>query len=149
MRAAALLSVALLAGACSPGPPGPAALDTRNDACAECRMAVSNRRFASQIVAPGEEPRMFDDLGCLAAYLRSHQRLPPMAAVYVADHSNGEWTPASSAVFTRVDGLATPMDSHVLAHASPASRDADVVARGGKAVTAREYFGGALPDGTR
>ncbi len=35
-------------------------------------MAVSSARFASQIVAPGEEPRFFDDLGCLAAYLREH-----------------------------------------------------------------------------
>ena len=31
-----------------------------------CRMAVSAAGVAAQVVAPGEEPRFFDDIGCLA-----------------------------------------------------------------------------------
>ena len=41
----------------------------RTTPCGYCRMIVSDQRFASQIVAPYEEPRFFDDLGCLARYL--------------------------------------------------------------------------------
>ena len=44
MRLAPLLAVL----ACSRGPLGPAPLDTRNEACAHCRMAVSDARFAAQ-----------------------------------------------------------------------------------------------------
>ena len=99
-------------------------------------MTVSSARFASQLVAPGEEPRFFDDLGCLAAYLGEHASLPPGAIAYVADHRSGEWVPAATAVYTRVPGLETPMGSHVVAHASAASRDGDPAATGGTAVDA-------------
>ena len=124
MRLAALLAVL----ACSRGPLGPAPLDTRNEACAHCRMAVSSQRFAGQIVAPGEEPRFFDDLACLAAYLRAHP-LPRGALAYVADHRTGEWVPADRAQYSRAS-IDTPMGSHLIAHASAASRDLDPAARG-------------------
>jgi copper chaperone NosL len=144
-------AVALLvtAAACSRGLLAPAPLDTRNDACAECRMTVSAARFASQIVMPGEEPRFFDDLGCLAAHLRNRPPLPSGAVVYVADHRTREWAVAASAVFTRVAGLETPMGSRVVAHASSTSRDADPAAAGGEPVDSREYFVAELPGGRR
>jgi copper chaperone NosL len=148
MKALVAAALALLVSACDTGAPGPAPLDTRNDACAGCRMAVSSGRFASQIVAPGEEPRFFDDLGCLAAYLGTRSRLPPKAVAYVADHRSGEWVPHASAVFTRVPGLETPMGSHVVAHASAASRDADPAVQGGSAVDGRAFFTRILPDGS-
>jgi copper chaperone NosL len=146
---AAAAGLALVLMACGAGAQAPASLDTRNDACAECRMTVSNRRFASQIVAPGEEPKFFDDLGCLANYLRDHPSLPGGAIAYVSDHRSGDWVPAPSAVYTKVQTLATPMDSHVMAHATAASRDADADARGGVAVDVGTFFTRALPDGTR
>jgi copper chaperone NosL len=149
MRTLVAAVLVCLAGACASGIPGPVPLDTRNDACAECRMAVSSARFASQLVAPGEEPRFFDDLGCLAAHLRDRSGLPPGAVAYVADHRTSEWVGASSAVFTRVAGLETPMGSHVIAHASAGSRDADPAAHGGEAVDAAAFFGGPLPGGAR
>lgn len=125
MRLIALL--ALLA--CSRGPPGPAPLDPRNEACAQCRMAVSSQRFAGQIVAPGEEARFFDDLSCLAAYLRAHPGQPPGARAFVADHRTGEWVLADRAVYSLAP-IDTPMGSHLIAHASAASRDLDEAARG-------------------
>jgi copper chaperone NosL len=146
MRAlSARLAFVLFAAACGTGPAAPAPLDTRNDACAECRMTVSSARFASQIVAPGEEPRFFDDLGCLAAHLHEGPALPSGAMVYVADHRTREWAPASSAVYTKVDGLATPMGSHVVAHASAASRDGDPAVRAGAPVDPHAFFGVRLP----
>jgi copper chaperone NosL len=149
MRLAVAAALAVLTAACSGAPPSPATLDTRNDACAECRMAVSSSRFASQLVAPGEEPRFFDDLGCLAAYLRDHAGLPPGSVAYVADHRTGEWVAAATAVFTRVAALETPMGSHVVAHATAASRDADPDARGGETVTATDFFGSPPPGEVR
>ncbi len=138
VRALALL--AALAAACGGGAPEPAALDTRNEQCASCRMAVSDARFASQLVAPGELPRFFDDLGCLADYLKAG-KAPAGAVAFVADHRTKAWVRADAAVFTRVPGLATPMGSHVIAHADAASRDADPDARTGQAVPAVELLG--------
>lgn len=140
-RAARLLVVALLLAGCGDGVARPRAVDTKNDACAWCRMAVSDVRFAAQLAAPGEEPRLFDDVGCLRDFLaRSPEPVEGWTA-FVADHRTKEWAPASAAVFTKVPALATPMDSHLIAHADAASRDADPEATGGAGVSAAELFG--------
>jgi copper chaperone NosL len=109
-------------------------------------MSVSSAVFASQLVAPGEVPRFFDDLGCLADYLRAG-KAPPGANAFVADHRTKEWVRADRAVYTKVDGLATPMGSHVIAHADAASRDQDRDARGGEPVSAVDFFGPGFPVG--
>ena len=149
MRVVLACALAIVAAACGTSVPAPAVVDTRNDACAECRMTVSSARFASQLIAPGEEPRFFDDLGCLAAYIREHASLPPGAIAYVTDHRSGEWVPAATAVYTRVPAIETPMASHVVAHASAASRDGDPAATGGTAVDAAAFFARTPPDGSR
>jgi copper chaperone NosL len=112
-------------------------------------MAVSSPRFAAQLAAPGEDPRFFDDLGCLVTYLSQPQPPPAHAVAYVADHRTGEWVAAARATLTRVDGLSTPMGSHLIAHASAASRDADPDARGGVPVSAAALLTRPFPDGGR
>lgn len=126
----------------------PATLDTRNDACAHCRMSVSSVRTAAQIVAPGEEPRFFDDLSCLSSWLGAGHVLPSGARIFVADHRTSSWVLADLAVFTRVPGLETPMGSGIVAHESEASRDQDDAVRGGSPVPRREVLVGQAGSGT-
>ena len=144
MKSLLALPLLLALVACAEAPPEPAALDTRNEQCASCRMAVSSAAFASQLVAPGELPRFFDDLGCLAGFLRGGQ-VPPGAIAFVADHRTKEWVRADRAIYTRVPGLETPMGSHVIAHADAASRAQDPLAQGGSPVSATELFGPSGP----
>jgi len=68
---------------------------------------------------------------------------------YVADHRTSEWVPAAAAIFTSVAGLDTPMGSHVIAHASPSSRDADAAARAGTDIPPASLFPTRIPDATR
>jgi copper chaperone NosL len=103
-------------------------------------MAVSTAAFASQLVAKGEVPRFFDDLGCLADFVKAG-KAPARAVAFVADHRTKTWVRADRAVYTRVPGLQTPMGSHVVAHADAASRDQDEDARGGTPVPLSELFG--------
>jgi copper chaperone NosL len=103
-------------------------------------MAVSSAVFASQLVAPGELPRFFDDLGCLAAHLKAG-KAPAGAVAFVADHRTKAWVRADRAVYTRVPGLETPMGSHLIAHVDVASRDQDQDTRAGTPVSAAELFG--------
>ena len=139
-RAAAL---GLIAAACSISS-GPAFLNTRTDACATCRMIVSDVRFASQIVARYEEPRFFDDLGCLRKYLET-ARLPQGAVVYVADHRTSEWVRADAAVFSRSSAVVAPMGSRFIAHVSAASRQSDPDAATLVAVDRRDVLGDLVP----
>jgi len=148
MKRALLLTVLL--AACASGPPPPAALDTKNESCAWCRMAVSDARFAGQIVAPSEEPRFFDDVGCLGHFVAGEKARRPGAVAYVADHRTRTWVRADAALYTQVASLATPMGSHLIAHADAASRDADPDAKGGTPRTPAELFGpGGAPGGPR
>lgn len=140
-----LLALAASGVSCADSAGQPAALQG-GEACAFCRMMVSDSRFAGQIVAPGEEPQFFDDIGCLANQLRS-ARPSAGAVAYVADHRTRSWVRASEAVYTRVDTLSTPMGSHLVAHADAASRDQDPDARGGANVAVSEIFGDALKRG--
>ncbi|MEW5981535.1 MAG: nitrous oxide reductase accessory protein NosL [Acidobacteriota bacterium] len=145
-RSFAAVGLAVLAVSCG-GATGPAQIDTRNDRCAHCRMPVSNVRFAAQVTAPGEEPAFFDDVGCLADYLKRRSDLVRGTTAYVADHRTGEWIPAAAALFTRNPSVDTPMNSHIIAHASAESRDADPAARGGDPVPAGELFPSGVPTG--
>lgn len=132
--------------ACAAGRPGPAPLDTKNDFCHSCRMPVSDAGLAAQIVAPGEEPKFFDDIGCLRDHLIQSPAVRGSTA-YVADHRTGAWVRAGEALFTQCSGVETPMGSHVLAHADAASRDADPATKGGTPVSPREIFGPTGPPG--
>jgi copper chaperone NosL len=106
-------------------------------------MAVSEARFSSQIVAAGELPRFFDDVGCLSAFVKAGHA-PAGAIAYVADHRTRDWVRADRAVYTRVAAITTPMASQLVAHADTASREQDPAARNGTPVDRRDLFG---PDG--
>ena len=136
--------------ACSGGPVAPAALDTKNERCGWCRMAVSDARFAAQLVSPSEEPRFFDDVGCLATFLKSGGAPAKGQIAYVADHRTKAWLRASYAVYTVNRGLESPMGSGLIAHVDAASRDADPDAKGGVPADVRDVFGpNGVPDGGR
>jgi copper chaperone NosL len=143
-----LAAVSIVVIACGASVPPPAVLDATHEPCGSCRMVVSDPRFASQIVAPYEEPKFFDDLGCLTRYLAETPALPKGAVVYVADHRTKAWVRADRAVYTRVDALAAPMGSRVVAHETAASRDADQDASKGTPLVVADVFpAGRLPGG--
>ncbi|MDO8678155.1 MAG: hypothetical protein Q7R30_06280 [Acidobacteriota bacterium] len=134
-----ILSACLVASSCAGGPARPAAIALGQEPCAHCRMVIVSLATAAQIAAPGEEPTMLDEIGCLREYL-SNALLPDGAMVFVADHRTRAWVDARAAVFTRTS-VSTPMASGLLAHADAASRDADPAARGGDSVAASAILG--------
>ena len=138
-----LLATFVAAGAagCSGSSLEPASLDTRNDQCRNCRMAVSDRHFAAQIVAPGEEPLFFDDIGCLREFAAERSNLAAGAVAFVADHRTAEWVDAARALYTENHAVSTPMNSGLMAHRDSQSRNQDPAARGGQPVSAGDILG--------
>lgn len=128
-----LLLACLTLNACTAAALGPADVRVGEDACAHCRMIIISLATAAQVAAPGAEPLLFDELGCLRDYL-AEKPLDPEAIVFVADHRTGEWIDAAQATFTRTRAP-TPMGSGLLAHASAESRDQDPDALHGLPVT--------------
>ena len=144
VRLAAAFSFVLLA-ACDGGADGPAPLDTKNDACAWCRMSVSDLRFAAQLTAPGHEPKFFDDAGCLRDWLKAPREEAPWTA-WVTDHRTKEWVKATDALFTRNPSVQTPMNSGLVAWSGAASRDQDPTGKGGAPIPFTEVIGPFVPE---
>ena len=108
--------------------------------------------FTSVIVHTGQHydeklsKVFFDDLGCLRDHLsKNRQALPAGTVAFVADFRTRAWVRAADAVFTRPQGLATPMGGQIIAHESPGSRDDDPAAKGGTPVAPAAIFGGDGP----
>ncbi len=123
MNRAWLLLLPLGLAACSPATARPIEPRLGDDACGQCRMALVSIATAAQIVAPGAEPVIFDDLECLRDHLQTHP-LPADAVVFVADHRSGTWHDVREVILTRA-GVPTPMGSGIIAHADRESRDND------------------------
>lgn len=138
MNRAVLIACVVLA-ACAVQSAQPADIRLGEDACAHCRMTIVSEQTAAQIIAPGADPIMFDDVGCLRNYLAD---TPPgeRAVVFVADHLTGEWIEARQAVFTKT-AVRTPMSSGLLAHADGRSRDADAATSNGTPIATDVVLG--------
>ncbi|MFN0170332.1 MAG: nitrous oxide reductase accessory protein NosL [Bryobacteraceae bacterium] len=77
--------------------------------CAVCRMAVSQKQFAAEILDSDENEFKFDDVRCMLRFLAGKGRERPVAAMFVMDHEARRWLKAEQAYFVRSARLATPM----------------------------------------
>lgn len=112
--ASMFLSVALvMLVACSSGEIKPAEAD-QSTLCAGCRMTVSDLRFAGQLVARGEEPRFFDDIGCMRKYFAKH-RAEAEWTPFVTDYRTKKWVDGKNAHYWKCEAIETPMSSHLVA----------------------------------
>lgn len=117
-----MLAFALLSAACSAKAMGPPEIAVDRTTCSHCGMFVSEPIYAAAYQVRGQNPRTFDDIGCLLDALR-HESEPP-AAVWVHDAAGRGWIDAGEAVFLLTAHVRTPMSGGVLAFA-----DADAAGR--------------------
>ena len=89
-------------------------------------MAVSDLRFASEILLENGECLKFDDLSCLQDYRETNPD-SKIRATYVKDYDTKEWLPWDRATIAQT-GMHTPMGSGLVA-VSTASRAAELTAQ--------------------
>ncbi len=79
------------------------------DMCERCKMAISERKFAFQIIDPvTKKAYKFDDIGCGILWL-DEEKIPwkDKAIFWITDAKDGKWIDAKSAYYT--DESITPM----------------------------------------
>lgn len=110
----ALVAIALAGCARTPEP-----IHWGVDACEQCRMVFTDRRFGAEIV--GARVLKFDGLDELGRYERSHtvggQR-------YVLTADTGAWLPVEQATYMASTSLQAPMGGDVVAFASVSAAEA-------------------------
>jgi len=102
--------IMILFGACEKKPMGGVAkMHWDRDMCERCQMAVSERKYAVQVINPkSNKAYKFDDIGCAVLWL-DEEKVPweKGAIIWITDAKTGEWIEAKSAVYT--DDSITPM----------------------------------------
>jgi copper chaperone NosL len=108
-RGIAVLGTALAASACASAPHIAFGVDT----CAECRMAIADRRFGAVLVTHTGKSMTFDSVDCLLEYLERNPS-PDARGTWVMDASRpGMLIPAATALFVRQGALRPPMGTTV------------------------------------
>jgi len=79
------------------------------DMCERCKMAISERKFAFEIINPNNgKSYKFDDIGCAVLWM-DEEKIPwkDRAIFWITDAKTGKWINARTAYYT--DDSITPM----------------------------------------
>lgn len=97
------------------------------DECVECRMIISDDRFAAAWVTRDQYGRLekggFDDLGCLLIYRRKRPESENLGE-YVKDFETRAWLELATAHLIRSEKLHSPMAFGIAAFESAEKADA-------------------------
>ena len=94
---------------------GPEPIQYGRDACAHCRMTLSQPGFGGEIRDRDGRLTKYDDVGCLLhAIFAAHREVPE---AWVEDHDGGGFVPLLTAHLVRAEDASTPMGSGIVAFA--------------------------------
>ena len=79
------------------------------DMCERCKMAISERKYAVQVIDPKtHKAYKFDDIGCAVLWFdEEHIPWKEQAKIWITDAKTGKWIDAKTAIYT--DDSITPM----------------------------------------
>jgi len=121
-----LIAITLFTGGLVSAQPSilPAETDFQSDLCAECKMVVTSRSYAAQIVGPGG-PLFFDDIGCLVQYERQGKvAADNVHGRFVRSVAGDAWLPVQEAFWVLTRDVRTPMGYGLHAFADQKTADA-------------------------
>lgn len=110
-----LLLILLLTG-CKSKHQGPVPIETE-DTCAMCRMAISERQYAAELIDRNGTLYKFDDIACMLRFVHAHAIQIPTAHFYVTDYKTGkDWLDARRSYFAGLrTSVSSPMGSGIVA----------------------------------
>ena len=86
-----------------------------NDMCAFCRMSISEKRYAAELIGQGGEAYKFDDIGCMANFRNQKKDDGSIRASFVMDFESREWLTAEDSFYVRSSEFKTPMSGNIAA----------------------------------
>ena len=95
-----------------------------NDMCSFCRMSISEKRYAAELIDDTGQVFKFDDIGCMANFINQKRNNAPTAATFVMDFESREWMKAENAFYVRSAELKTPMNNGLVAFKNQSNAEA-------------------------
>jgi copper chaperone NosL len=109
-----LICLLLIAAGCGNQLPRPAEIE-ENDMCAQCKMAISEKQYAAEMVDRDGNVYKFDNLDCLVRYVSGHALKEKAAAWFVMDSDGKQWLDSRQAFLVKSASIPGPMGSGILA----------------------------------
>ncbi|HSE29987.1 MAG TPA: nitrous oxide reductase accessory protein NosL [Pyrinomonadaceae bacterium] len=86
-----------------------------SDMCSFCRMSISEKRYAAEVIDNEGQAFKFDDIGCMTNYIKLKKNNASIAATFVMDFDRREWLKAENAFYVRSSEFKTPMNGGIVA----------------------------------
>lgn len=83
--------------------------------CAYCKMAISEKRYAAELIDSEGQAFKFDDIGCMVNFIKSKKNTTKIVAYFVMDFDERQWTKADDAYYVRSSEIPTPMNGGIIA----------------------------------
>ena len=99
---------------CASRSPQPVNVDA-DDMCAQCKMAISETRYAAELVDAESNVIKFDNIDCMVRYASAHDLKNKAAAWFVMDSEGKQWLDARQALLVKSASIPGPMGSGILA----------------------------------
>ncbi len=109
-----MICLLLIAAGCGNQLPRPAEIE-ENDMCAQCKMAISQKQYAAEMVDRDGNVYKFDNLDCMVRYVSGHGLKEKAAAWFVMDSDGKQWLDPRQAFLVKSASIPGPMGSGILA----------------------------------
>ena len=145
MRGMALILIFVMAAfisvACGRSEYAARAVNEETDRCAQCNMAVADDAHATQIVLKDGRALIFDDIGCMYAWMAENGD-DEVGQAFVRDYHDLGWIKLEKAYYVYDASFRTPMAYGVLSFASKSDAEAFIAEQGkGVLMTADDLSG--------
>jgi copper chaperone NosL len=84
------------------------------DVCTHCKMAISEKQFASEIITTDGDALKFDDIGCMQDYLKEKPDTK-IAAHFFMEYDTKQWLKGNGATFVKSKEITSPMGGGIIA----------------------------------
>ena len=91
--------------------------------CAQCKMAISEKRYAAEMTDSDGNVIKFDNIDCMIRYAAAHHLKDNAAAWFVMDSDGKEWLDSRLAYLVKSTSIPGPMGSGTLAVKDPTAAD--------------------------
>lgn len=85
------------------------------DMCSYCKMAISEKQYAAELIDSEGQPSKFDDIACMLNFVEKRSVSVSASSFFVMDFDQRQWIKADSAYYVRSSQLMTPMNGGIIA----------------------------------
>mgnify|MGYP003610720368 CR=1 FL=1 len=116
-----LASSMIILAACAKTEPQEIAVG--KDQCDNCKMTITEPKYATQLITEKGRLYKFDDISCLKDYETSNSESTGNAKTYVADFPSGKFIESGTATFIKGGDIKSPMGGNTQAYQDKATAE--------------------------